>query len=75
MFPIIEVDNIIRAGLIMYLRWVMKRGTGWESVSQDIKKDSYQQADERFKYYLIIELVGLNDKRSGFLKYKEDRFR
>ncbi|MEK7527947.1 MAG: hypothetical protein AAB574_02945 [Patescibacteria group bacterium] len=47
-----------------------ERGPDGRVSAKILKKDSYQQADERFKYYLIIELVGLNDKRSGFLKYK-----
>ncbi len=47
-----------------------ERGPDGRVSAKILKKDSYQQADERFKYYLIIELVGLKDKRSGFLKYK-----
>jgi len=47
-----------------------ERGPDGRVSAKILKKDSYQQADERFKYYLIIELVGLKDKRSGFIKYK-----
>lgn len=47
-----------------------ERGPDGRVSARLLKKDSYQQGDERFKYYFVIELVGMRDKRSGFLKYK-----